>query len=282
MSWYNDLEKAYQRACLGSINEDDDTRSEMLYVINDWSLYKPKITEDVVYDDLFEIINTAPIAVQNFLKEIGVSYEKVEGLLDGAKVTGINVVFQSPLIESKAKTLHWGINIPRYLSEQAFRYAAYKYINKKYNLGITPFEGFILFHNYTSHCLRDSVNFCVRLNFPTDQTMFNGWKTPSNLSTIITRIFDVTQKDFTEYVLDGYSYWIDISNNIVEKHLEHIEGYQDDATEFSNSLPAVDFIDGDNSDDIPLERDIFLKSIKKAALILRKYMKEVDDVLVRS
>ena len=153
-------------------------------------------------------------------------------------------------------------------------------MNNKYNMGITPFEGFLLSHNYTSHYIQDSINFYVRLSFPSDQTMFNGWRTPSSLSTIITRVFDVACSDFTEYVLNDYSYWANIDNGIVEKYLKNLESYAIDAEKFRNLIVSTEFLEGDTANKKSIDRQLFIDKLTEAALILRKYMKEVDDALV--
>lgn len=280
MSWYNAL-GSYSRACLGSIGEEDNEQDEMIFIFAE--AHHCRLTHSTVgYEDFEAIMADVPPQITKFINDLGVTYSRVEGTVRGGHaVVGIKIKFNSELTSYTARELHVCINIPRYLSEQSDRYAAYKYLNSKYSLGISPFEGMLLSHGFSMwNSTSDSLYF-IRPSYPTDQTMFNGWKTCTKLGTILGRTFDVVFPDRTSNILDGVVYWQSVDETNVINLIKDPKDYLKDSDTFHLSYPFADFLvlrSGDN--EVCPERNIFLSSLKTCSLILRKYMEELSNVMV--
>lgn len=271
MSWYSEL-GGYHRSCLGSINTfDDDELEEMFFIINENMQVKKELCS-IGYEDFEQIMESAPVSVRNYLKGCGIKYEKV--IQD--KNVAIRISFDYPVTHISAKKMHWAINIPRYLSEQCRRYAIFKHMNNKYSMGITPFECFILSHNYSYLDVQDG-NVRVKTNYPSDQTMFNGWRTGADLDTVMSRIFDVNEEDETEYVTSNYTYWFTITPN------KKMGSISDDLVKFADLICMVEFTIGNGGGDASKpcsSRDLFIKQMTEAASILRKYINKGDENVV--
>lgn len=261
MGWMNNNRDTIGGACLNSLAMREP-RKNIYYPL------RRALGVDAVrlYEDFAPHI---PKRISNKLSEWGFQIEVTDYLCyqqEGAK--GVNISHEEFLQDLSVKKLHWAVNIHRYHSERAKNYQILATLKETFNLDITPFEMYLLTHSLYAEFGHTVVNGVKSIQYiyamcPTDQTMLNGYSVANNLNTILSRLYDIDRKDFTEPLSTGkFVYWSDIPDR---KYVSRKSG---EAFTKLLTFPTINL--STSSQEQQLQRHAL--DWQDAAHILRKYL----------
>ena len=277
--WRYNVNSQLGGTCLDGLSDETDDIDSIFFPFVDYGMMRAR-------KDDWEALNASlPPVIHSYNKANGFTYQWHDTCSYAPESGGVTIAStHSSYVNTSAKKVHWAINYVRILAERADRWCLLRHAVETFKVDISPFEQYILAHSIvrTNYFIDDTHRHLGMFGeYVPDQTMLNGWETGRKLRVVLSRLYDILRRDYTDILSDDYGYWSYITDDpsdfvsvpLVDagKFMELTSFNRKYALPHSgNNIPVTEYRKTEEK----------MRELEAAAHILRKYLEAYYELVL--